>query len=78
MYAIFPVVLISPKLTEPIVLSALIAQIIYHETPAIKAPARNERKEKKKTAARTGIQQQKCFDILYVGFSDVARVVFLA
>lgn len=34
-----------------------------HETAATNPADRNVSNEKKKTAARTGIQQQKCFDI---------------
>ena len=35
----------------------------YQPTPAVKPEARKEMREKKKTAARTGMQQQKCLDI---------------
>lgn len=36
----------------------------YHASAAATAAAKHERKEKTKTAARTGIQQQKCRDIV--------------
>lgn len=36
----------------------------YQPMAAVRPEARNESREKKKTAARTGMQKQKCLDIV--------------